>query len=104
MDLNSNQERAAEVGGFKKLPYSRDLVRYGASMNTILGISSEAGEVQDIYKKYLERGIDIDKELLVKELGDVLWYVAAIALQEGISLEAVARTNIWKLEDKYSRA
>lgn len=66
-----------------------------------LGIGGEAGEVQDLVKKHLGHGHPLDKEKLVKELGDVLWYVAAIADQAGVSLEMVAQVNVEKLRKRY---
>ncbi len=42
-----------------------------------LGLIGEAGEVADLVKKSLERGALIDRDRMIEELGDVLWYVAA---------------------------
>ncbi|MEM9450239.1 MAG: nucleoside triphosphate pyrophosphohydrolase family protein [Cyanobacteria bacterium P01_E01_bin.6] len=47
-----------------------------------LGITGESGEVADIIKKYIGHGHSLDRTSLIKELGDVLWYVAAIAFIE----------------------
>lgn len=66
-----------------------------------LGLTGEAGEVADMVKKgvFHEHGMDYDK--LVLELGDVLWYVTALALTSGFSLEDVMRMNIIKLQKRY---
>ena len=52
-----------------------------------------------------DHGGDLEgnKELIVKELGDVMWYVSAICDELGVSMEDVARTNIKKLEDRQQR-
>ncbi len=66
-----------------------------------LGLGGESGEVQDLIKKHLGHGHDLDKEKVKKELGDVLWYVAAIAGALGLKLSDVANANIEKLRKRY---
>ena len=66
-----------------------------------LGITGEAGEVADLIKKHLGHGHEFDRNLVVKELGDVLWYVAAIATLNGLTLSDVAMTNVAKLRLRY---
>jgi NTP pyrophosphatase (non-canonical NTP hydrolase) len=72
-----------------------------------LGLTGEAGEVADKIKKIMrdKSGLfdDTDKEELVKELGDVLWYVAALCSELSVSMEYVAKTNIKKLKDRQER-
>ena len=72
-----------------------------------LGLSGEAGEVAEKVKKVLrDKGGVIDdetKQLIAKELGDVLWYVAQIATELGLSLEDVASMNIEKLMSRLER-
>jgi NTP pyrophosphatase (non-canonical NTP hydrolase) len=66
-----------------------------------LGIAGEAGEVADLVKKHVGHGHPLDREKLAKELGDVLWYVAGLATEIGVSLESVARGNLEKLAKRY---
>jgi NTP pyrophosphatase (non-canonical NTP hydrolase) len=66
-----------------------------------LGIAGEAGEVADLIKKVIGHGHPMDKEKLTKELGDVLWYVAALADLHGIPLHVVAKANLEKLAKRY---
>src|SRR5690606_41066399 len=58
-----------------------------------LGLAGEAGEVADLIKKqiYYDRGVDA--EALKKELGDVLWYVAALCTHLGLTMEEVMEHN-----------
>lgn len=66
-----------------------------------LGLSGESGEVADHIKKVVGHGHDLDKAKVKKELGDVLWYVAAGAELIGETLEDVAKANIEKLKKRY---
>lgn len=66
-----------------------------------LGIAGEAGEVADYLKKVLGHGHELELSKLAKELGDVLWYVAALATTHGLRLEDVALANILKLRARY---
>ena len=66
-----------------------------------LGLCGEAGEVADLIKKHKGHGHDLDKTKLTKELGDVLWYIATLADQLGISLDVIAQTNVNKLRARY---
>lgn len=66
-----------------------------------LGLNGEAGEVGELLKKHHGHGQALDTGKLAAELGDVLWYLAAIATAYEIDLNAVARGNIWKLRQRY---
>jgi len=66
-----------------------------------LGLTNEAGEVAGKLKKlFRDKGgeySDEFKEVIIKELGDVLWYVAEVCTQLDISLDHVAYKNLVKL-------
>lgn len=66
-----------------------------------LGITGEAGEVADLIKKHLYHGHDMDYYELVKELGDVLWYVALGCEVAGVDMDYVMQVNIQKLKNRY---
>lgn len=78
-----------------------------AFLNKMLGLVGETGEIAEKIKK-LQRNNDskvtpTDKKELQKELGDVLWYLSAIAYYLGIPLQNVAEQNIVKLFDRKAR-
>jgi len=70
-----------------------------------LGLAGEAGEVAEKVKKIIRDNKNIvdEREDIAKELGDVLWYVAAVARDIGFKLEAIAEMNIEKLESRKER-
>lgn len=67
-----------------------------------LGLGGEAGEVLDLLKHAIfHKDTQLNKMELAKELGDVLWYVSAIATTTGIDMEDVAALNRAKLTHRY---
>ena len=66
-----------------------------------LGLAGETGEVCEKLKKAIrDDGGKVSperRELLAKELGDVLWYLATLSTELGLDLEAVAAGNLAKL-------
>lgn len=70
-------------------------------INGVMGLCGESGEAIDIVKKHLAQGHELDKEALIKELGDIAWYLAETATVLGVSLEEVLALNIEKLKKRY---
>ena len=70
-------------------------------INGVMGLCGESGEAIDIVKKYLAQGHDLDQEGLIKELGDIAWYLAETATALDVSLEEVLERNIEKLRKRY---
>ncbi len=68
-----------------------------------LKLSGEAGEVAEKVGKNLRDGGQLDDQLLAKELGDVMWYVAVLAEHLGYDLSEIAEMNIKKLKDRKER-
>jgi len=73
-----------------------------------LGLAGEAGEVSNKVKKLIRDGAteeELNEKLMdiADELGDVLWYVAAMADACGVSLEHIAKSNLHKLADRQRR-
>jgi len=72
-----------------------------------IGLAGETGEVSEKIKKVIrDKGGKIDdetREMIKKELGDVLWYVSQLASELGISLDDIAEKNIEKLYSRLER-
>ena len=85
-----------------------DLDRKGANIERLLtsgvGINAEGGEFLEIIKKMVFQGKpwnEDNREHLIIELGDIMWYVAQATQALGISMEEVLDTNITKLSKRY---
>jgi len=76
-------------------------------MQQVLGLADESGEVLAKFKKWIrDQDADFDKldrENIKKELGDILWYIAVVADDLGISLDDIASYNIEKLASRHKR-
>lgn len=104
MELNEYQRRALKTRVYK----DADRLIY-----PVLKLAGEAGEVAEKLAKWLrDDGGDLrdvgsmsqtKREELTKEIGDVLWYLAAIASDLGLTLDEVACGNLAKLADRQSR-
>ena len=77
------------------------LDRRDVLINGVMGLCGEAGEAIDIVKKHLAQGHELDREGLIKELGDVAWYLAETAWALDVPLEAVLQRNLDKLRARY---
>jgi NTP pyrophosphatase (non-canonical NTP hydrolase) len=77
------------------------------TLHWVLGICGESGEVAEKVKKIIrDKSGQIsknDKQDLVRELGDVLWYIAILAHDLGSTFDEVADNNLMKLKDRKLR-
>ena len=85
-----------------------ELDREGANIERLLtagvGINAEGGEFLEIIKKMVFQGKPFNednREHMIIELGDLLWYVAQATQALGVSFEEVIETNVKKLEKRY---
>ena len=85
-----------------------ELDREGANIERLLtsgvGINAEGGEFLEIIKKMIFQGKPWDednKEHLIIELGDVMWYVAQACMALEIDFDEVIERNVKKLEKRY---
>ena len=85
-----------------------ELDRQGANIERLttagVGLAAESGEFLEIVKKMVFQGKpwnDDNREHLIIELGDVMWYVANACMALDISFDDVIRGNVKKLEKRY---
>lgn len=72
----------------------------GGLTYTILGLCGESGELANKLKKHIRSDTPVNRAVLIDELGDVLWYVAAVAKELDIDLGQVGEENILKLTQR----
>lgn len=96
MEFNEYQRRAAQTDQ-RRGDDLRDVVVH------LLGLAGEAGSVAAEYKKYLRDGPAHAwwKTRIREELGDVLWYVAAISSHLDLDLDEIATANLSKTGDRW---
>ncbi len=68
-----------------------------------LALSGEVGELNNMIQKVIRDGVKLNKEDASKELGDILWYISALASDIGLKLNDIAVDNIAKLKDRKKR-
>lgn len=99
MDLNSYQKGARATARYPDVGSN--------PIYPTLGLTGEAGEVADKVKKVLRDQAGVFdpevRESLKLELGDVLWYVAQLSSELGLTLEEVAAANLEKLASRAAR-
>ena len=85
-----------------------ELDREGANIERLttagVGLAAESGEFLEIVKKMVFQGKpwnDANREHLIVELGDVMWYVAQACMALDISFDEVIKRNVKKLENRY---
>ena len=93
MTINEYQQAAQRTASTKT---PSDKIKNG-----ILGLCGETGEVADLLKKYLYQGHEFDREKMITECGDVIWYVAELAAGLGTTLEDLCQLNVDKLRSRY---
>ena len=92
MDLNAYQREARKTAVY---PVELGLIY------SVLGLTGEAGELANKVKKTIRDGeLAYTPDDLAAELGDVLWYVSAIADNLGFKLEYIAEANLNKLRTR----
>lgn len=93
-----NSEEYARIA---RMTINPDLDEDGQYLNAALGLAGEAGEVADHIKKVIYHGHGFDTDHIVKELGDILWYINQMCEAIGVPLGEVMRRNNDKLLKRY---
>lgn len=71
------------------------------SLHAAMGVSTEANEILDIYKKSIMYNRPIDKKHLIEELGDLFFYGCMLAYENDISMGQIFESNVNKLRERY---
>lgn len=110
MELNEYQDLSRKTAQYPEIRVQDD--KSGVMVRTdviypVLGLVGEAGEVAEKVKKVVRnnggRISDTKKEEIISELGDVLWYLAALATELHVTLDLVAEFNLRKLASRMER-
>jgi len=94
MNFTDYQSLAARTLGRDRTPEQQ-------LANAALGLTGEAGETAELIKKHLFHATPLDRDAMIKELGDCLWYIAAFATVLDIPMSDIAERNIEKLRRRY---
>ena len=85
-----------------------ELDRQGANIERLttagVGLAAESGEFLEIVKKMVFQGKpwnDDNREHLIIELGDIMWYVAQACIALEVEFDDVVKGNVKKLEKRY---
>lgn len=76
------------------------ITEFQRKMHALHGMSSEVGEIHGIFQKVYQ-GHTVDYDELIKEMGDLMWFMCELCDCIGIELEDVCRLNIEKLKKRY---
>lgn len=83
----------------------RSMAQLGHSLadqlHMAMGISTEASEILDVFKKKLAYGKEIDVVNVREEIGDIMWYIANLSTLLEIDLEEALQINVDKLKARY---
>ncbi len=100
--MNDIQRRMAPYADFVEKGFAleidtpRERMMLGA-----FGLAGESGEVVDIIKKLAYHNATLDRDHLIEELGDTLWYFQLILNTFEISWDEVVKANVVKLRARY---
>ena len=96
MDLDNYQLLAERTSRYANEGYSDNRL-----LMATLGLVGESGEVADIVKKVVFHNHSLNQVELVKEIGDVIWYIAELCTLLEINMDSVIELNLEKLAARY---
>ena len=77
-----------------------ELTKKEIELHALSGMVGEIGEIHSVYQKHLQ-GHEFDEKEIIKEVGDLLWFIAEYCTIMGWTLEEVMDLNIKKLKKRY---
>lgn len=94
MEIKEFQEKSKRTFNWE-VPYKMQL------LNCCLGISGESGEINDIIKKSVFQGHQMDVEHVKEEIGDVMFYIVNLATVMGLDMGDILESNYLKLKQRF---
>lgn len=94
-EMSLSIERQLKVSDLSRLSGS------SALCHAVCGLTEEAGEVAGLLKREVFRENEVPRERWVEELGDVLWYLIAVAKEQCITLDEIFMYNQTKCSERY---
>lgn len=106
MAVTSRESREVEVfiDRLREIHFANDKLNGSLLLTAMIGMTSEAGEAQEIVKKILFQGKPFTEETrihLKKELGDVIWYWINACNALDLDPNEVVQQNVEKLQARY---
>ena len=103
MQINDYSKQAIST-----LPGDHDVKDMDATLlSQVFGLVGESGEVAEKFKKLIRdkhgRISEEDRQEILKELGDILWYINTVSSLLGSNLEEVAQKNLNKVLSRKER-
>ena len=71
------------------------------ALHMVMGMTTEVGELVDVFKKNMAYGKPIDWVNVEEEIGDLMWYIVNFCTEYDIDLESVLDKNISKLQKRF---
>jgi NTP pyrophosphatase (non-canonical NTP hydrolase) len=84
-------------------PELNDNLRVGLAdeLHMVIGISTEANELLDAYKKHFAYGKELDVVNVEEEIADIIWYISNLCRLKNIDFERALQRNIDKLKARF---
>jgi len=99
-DIMSDEEFLSDYVEFVRSRLSPESIKDPLG-TACYGLNGEAAEFSEHNKKVLYQGKKLDRQHLIKELGDVMFYVGTACIALDVSLTEVIETNKEKLTNRY---
>lgn len=96
MNFKEYQKEASRTDA----PLNRDYDKLHA-VHMVMGMTTEVGELVDVFKKDLAYNKPVDWVNVKEEIGDLMWYVANFCTINNFDIEEILQTNIDKLRARY---
>ena len=89
--------------------YQQDILKFNVCPeerrlpHALTGLTAEVGELMALFQKHYRGDGPLKTDLVIKEMGGVLYYLADLATVLGLDLGAIAAANVAQLEDRAAR-